>query len=364
MITLRDTKRFECPLLKELLGTIRMRRRIPDALWDDFKARFAVAGDVRLQESGFRSPECLFAAKDWNSVAREQLRATRAEAAERGAVVHYVFSVDRAAHALSPDEAKAAWQHANSTDTGRLVPILGLYVGMRVRLMARIARHRGLVNDAPGTVVGFNFHEKEDAVSEEHLQRGWRRCKYLPAAVLVEFDDHIDKCGACKERWGHCKADCGANKKLVEGTVFVDDFPPGVVPVEMRQDQTKQIYLAPGQKRSFQRRQIPLSHLSKLTSQGVQGGTFDWAIVNATAPDEIKTELARAEYWAHLYVMISRVRRLDRLLILNPPANLREFLEAGPPEYVLRELERVEGLAAYARRTRPGVWRHSDRSFR
>ena len=41
---------------------------------------------------------------------------------------------------------------------------MGLYVGMRVRFMVKLVRHRDLVNDAAGTVVGFNWHEKEGEV--------------------------------------------------------------------------------------------------------------------------------------------------------------------------------------------------------
>ena len=267
VIVLRDSKRFTCALQKEMMATIRARQRVRDEVWEAFAAQFTFVGDPRLQEEGFRSRECLFAAKDWHTVAREQLRATRAEAAERGEVVHFVFSCDRSRHGMTAEEARAAWQHANSTDTGRLSPILGLYVGMRVRLMGKLknARHLDLVNDATGTVVGFNWHTEEAAVTEDERLRGWRRCVYLPEAVLVEFDDHISKCGKCKKRWGACRANCQGGER-VPGKVFVEGLPEGVLPVAATDGYTQQIYLAPGQKRSFTRRQIPLSHASKLTS--------------------------------------------------------------------------------------------------
>ena len=348
VLIFRESKRFECELIKALLGAMRTRQTIPEHVWAEFEDRFVVAGDKRLQEEGFRSQDCLYAARDWNSVAREQLRATRAEAAERGEMLHYVFSVDRAKHGLTSDEARTAWQHANSTETGRLSPIVGFYIGMRVRLMAKLARHRDLVNDATGTVVGFNWHENEGEVQDDEHLRGWRRCTYLPQAVWVEFDDFVSKCSKCKHRWGKCKEGCpGGTCK--EGTVFVPGFPNGVVPVSAKESYTSQIYLSPGEKRSFTRGQMPLAHASKLTSTGVQGATFDWAIVNVAAPEDMRKESTRADWWQHVYVMLSRVRRLNRLLVLNVPMDFRELLESGPPEYVLEEMARLEVLEVATR---------------
>ena len=42
--------------------------------------------------------------------------------------------------------------------------------------------------------------------------------------------------------------------------------------------------------------------------------------------------------------MISRVKKLQNLLILNAPPNLRAILEAGPPKYVLKEMARLHEL--------------------
>lgn len=44
--------------------------------------------------------------------------------------------------------------------------------------------------------------------------------------------------------------------------------------------------------------------------------------------------------------MISRVKRMENLLILNAPPNLREILQAGPPKYVLKEMARLHELEA------------------
>ena len=56
-----------------------------------------------------------------------------------------------------------------------------------------------------------------------------------------------------------------------------------------------------------------------------------------------------------MYVKISRVKRRERLLLLNPPPNLRELMEAGPPEDTVIETRRPEGrggAAGWGRRRR------------
>jgi hypothetical protein len=47
------------------------------------------------------------------------------------------------------------------TSTAKLMGVLGVFVGMRVRLTDRLWRADGLVQDAPGTVVGITPHADE-----------------------------------------------------------------------------------------------------------------------------------------------------------------------------------------------------------
>ena len=74
--------------------------------------------------------------------------------------------------------------------------LLPLYEGMRVRLTQRLARAENLVQDAPGTVVDIEYHEREDLFwmsDTDHpaWSRGYVLLEYMPRAVYVAFDDHI-----------------------------------------------------------------------------------------------------------------------------------------------------------------------------
>jgi hypothetical protein len=66
----------------------------------------------------------------------------------------------------------------------------------------------------------------------------------------------------------------------------------------------------------------------------------------------LDNESARAKTWIGIYVMLSRCRRLENILLVCPPPNLRQILEAGPPAFVHAEMDR---LAALARDTRPRI---------
>ena len=48
------------------------------------------------------------------------------------------------------------------------------------------------------------------------------------------------------------------------------------------------------------------------------------------------------EYWLSVYVLLSRLRGFDGLLLLRPP--LRDLLEGGPPAALQEELQRRSQL--------------------
>ena len=49
------------------------------------------------------------------------------------------------------------------------------------------------------------------------------------------------------------------------------------------------------------------------------------------------------DYWLRLYVMLSRVRTVDNMLLYGLPP--REFFEAGPPVWIVQGVERLEKMA-------------------
>ena len=56
------------------------------------------------------------------------------------------------------------------------------------------------------------------------------------------------------------------------------------------------------------------------------------------------SEADRAAAWAQICVMLSRCKRLDHILLVCPPRNLRQLLESGPPAFVVAEMRRLAAL--------------------
>ena len=69
-----------------------------------------------------------------------------------------------------------------------------------------------------------------------------------------------------------------------------------------------------------------------------QGSTFDAVIADMERPPNLDL----AKHWLACYVMLSRARSLDGLLILRPAT--RKELSSRPPKYMLDELDRLEKL--------------------
>ena len=100
-------------------------------------------------------------------------------------------------------------------------------------------------------------------------------------------------------------------------------------------------------KHTVKRTGYALTHADYLTSTGSQGQTIRTGVTIdcARLPPVGKTGMQDADWWLHLYVMLSRATCMENMLLLRPPP--RELLEAGPPPSVKRALERFgERIAA------------------
>ena len=48
--------------------------------------------------------------------------------------------------------------------------------------------------------------------------------------------------------------------------------------------------------------------------------------------------------WQKFYVALSRCRKLENILIVNAPENLKTILENGPPAHLIQEMKRLRWL--------------------
>ena len=93
---------------------------------------------------------------------------------------------------------------------------------------------------------------------------------------------------------------------------------------------------------SVKRYGFMLTHANYLTTTASQGQTIRAAVTIDCARNEPQGQRGTSEdaWWLNLYVMFSRVTRMDDMLLIRPPP--RELLERGPPVSVRDALKRFE----------------------
>ena len=84
------------------------------------------------------------------------------------------------------------------------------------------------------------------------------------------------------------------------------------------------------------RRQIPLAPEPVRTVQTAQGMSMDAAMIFMGKPGNMDMD----DYWMHLYVMMSRVRRREGLLAFDVPPE--HVFERGPPPWIADGIEELE----------------------
>ena len=55
-------------------------------------------------------------------------------------------------------------------------------------------------------------------------------------------------------------------------------------------------------------------------------------------------------WWLNIYVMLSRARKLDNLILAGLTPQIKEMLEAGPPAYIREKIKARQAKAALSMR--------------
>ena len=331
---LRKTHRFvdrattpptPCPVLPDLLAYMRdpRGRAMPSRLWAAARSwRCTGAEDPRRRSRRMQRGFEMGIA--WEAVARlMQLRAMR-DAQAAGQTLLYVQAIDLGKRErLSQKDSRRALQVVSMTNTGRLLGMCPLFVGMRVRLTAKLSAKHGVVHDAPGTVVGFEYDERERGEALERALkagRGKYRLKCLPQGVLVRFDGLTE--------------DVGFGKGIVSVSPVKSDWLYKTHDEAYGKRRMKEIPVS--------RVQVPLAPEAVRTVQTAQGMSMDAATMFLQRPGNMSED----DWWLHVYVMISRVRTSAQILAYGLPP--KELFERGPPKFLAEGLQKLEGMAGFA----------------
>jgi hypothetical protein len=312
---------------------MRMGQKIPPAVWKAFQKTFASDSfpdkeptlDARHAKSEFL--EGFGMAMYWNTIARWITRRARRDAHVLQVPLVYLQAADEC-QTLDKEAYSRLLNVANIYNTGKVHGVLPAHVGMRVRFTGKFNAAYGLVQEQTATIVDFLFHEDDAARYIESEPGDLFRPKRMPTGIWLQVDKFEDS-----PTWASLK-DHVPEEKLARGLYCMPLM------------ETAFTWESSSETHSVKRFGFMLTHANYLTTTASQGQTIRVAVTIDCARIEPQGERGTIDdaWWLNLYVMFSRVTRMEDMLLLRPPP--RALLERGPPASVREALRRFEKTEA------------------
>ena len=215
----------------------------------------------------------------------------------------------------------------NIHNTGKLHGMLLLHESMVVRLSDVIAPHCGLVKDRLAEVIRVDLHPHDQ-----------RRLDNLPAGYL-QFVPEFMVQGVWIRMLKYNSSPLSSQMLSTYG--LAGDDATSIIYVELLNAEFKCDVNIDGTLHPVQviRWQIPLTHGMIRTAFSAQGLTLEGGVL---------VDLRRAggleddDWWLAIYVMLSRARKLDNLILLGFNEKVEELLRRGPPEQLIKVTHELE----------------------
>ena len=274
-----------------------------------------------------------------------------------GQLVYYFQRVDKFKHPQDREVHMEALRFVKLSKSAGLHGMLGLYVGMRVRLTKKILSPE-IVQEATGEVINVVFHHQErfghpastplrPSDLHECWTRGWVKCDRLPLYVEVRWDGCTeDYTGLGKPGVWHLVPKENDWKFPIEKRITID-HPGAPRPMAVKQNAKSQKIL------EVTSCQIPLTHEDVMTLQNAQGKTIRGPekqpkgfVLDLYKPQN----MSKDEYFQHVYMGLGRAQKLEWLLLRNFPTTKEGDLdwalfEEDPPAYLLEFMQVLEQRA-------------------
>ena len=271
-------------------------------------------GDPRLESAEFRHAYAIVPNNDLqNEICKH---ATARWARDHGQPILWTAAIDTMAPSNCfmnhDDDAKRArkvtWLQQHHQKAGGLYGMVPLVRGMPVHLTQHVDRSdKALLKQRVGTLVGWELHEEENAPPHDRDHR----LQYQPTCVYVQFYDYDAQGNATPCKW------------------VVGELAPGVYPVKVdRQDW----YVNDDRQNRVARRQFPICPHFANTVYTAQGLTVHKGLLDLKVGAQTDATT--------LYVGMSRFRKADDLLILQP-FDLDVLTQGAPaaPTFLLDHLQ-------------------------
>lgn len=309
-------KRFTDPHLIEILSSMRNGTPISDNAWAALRNTLLKPGDLDSR-------------KQVVSLA-QQLR-PQASAHASGQLLYYIQAIDKPLRRCTAQEHAELLRTASMSETNKLMGMLPIHLGLRVRLTRKISAPQ-LVQEREGTVVGIELRQSDlrckglmQQCAKEH---GHWVCKELPLAIYVKIDDFTEELLP--------PVPCEHHHDCAERHCMKCKFFPGIVAI--KPSSAKWEACLKKEKLSVHRLQFALAPALVKTIHSMQGSTAEPGLIGHW---NLPSRLGPVAAWLTRYVLLSRVRSLSALFSVGLPT--RQELETGPPEDLR---ERINNLFA------------------
>ena len=345
VIELLETRRFEDKVLPEVMTFIREAddTRMPEDMWQSLLSRSIEKNQARLDDELFANGHLI--AIFWETIARCIVERATRDAKRLDVPLIFCRACDRrAGHqrwgSKSAEERNVVHQllsTPNIHNTGHLHGILPLHVGMQVRLTTKLSAADGLVNERTGTVMKLDLRESDEAKVPGHFAR--IQLDYMPYGVWVQIDKF------------HSAPLEALTSTCLTADEFSDDVvnASGLVYIQLEKaDFNLPVNLSDGSRETIHvtRWNLPLTHAMVRTAMSSQGLTFKTGV---TADLRRAGGMTDDIWWLNVYVMLSRAKKLENLILVGLTPKIRELFEKGPPAYIR---EQIRALQAKAVRTK------------
>jgi hypothetical protein len=331
---------FKSFLVKEpkLLALMTFMRapseNVPPEIFSLWNSIMLKDSDSRLQEERFQNGYMI--ASYWETVARWIIMRAKRDAKALKTPLYLVQAVDSCSSTMTVDMAKRLRNKPNPMQTGGMHGILPVHLGMKVRLLQTHGLGTGLVNDAEGEVVNIVLDSLDQAEVDADIASGADTIylRHLPLGFWIRMVKYTRApfCNALRQ------LDDSLLPSDTQSLVFIE--PTTSKPFVFR----GQLAIRTG---------FPFTHGRVITSRMSQGWSFGAGVmIDCDFMDDGHRFKSDEDRWVELYVMLSRVNRLEDLLLMRaPPCS---FLLQGPPKGVRCQFRGVSRIAAASSSTEGG----------
>ena len=309
-------------VLSKLQAEMR-RGHISNEMWELYMSRVLRPDDKRPHQEPFCNHPVRYVVHRHRLRVRQSYKNAVDHCARESIPLYLLKAADEVRageeNAFTPELQAWFLHQANPRYTKHLSSFLPLYIGMRLLLYSKDCVRLGLMNGCECILEHIVFAD-EEVLPTESVAGTPHLLEYMPVSLILRAVD---------APWSLTKDVCPdlPNNSNRRGLF---QLRPTQTWLKVKGGQDKDVHV--------RRTTFAVLCADSLTVYQAQGESFDAVIADMERPPKMDADT----HWLACYVMLSRARTVDGLLILRPAK--RAELSRRPPSYLVREIDRLLDL--------------------